>query len=161
MSKHLSFLQLNISNTSQLDCLKMYPIRTIVFLAIVLFLWGIMIILSIVTALVLGFVLFGWLQLGALISVIAAIGTFIILSLIFSVSPLFCASFSSLLRLHTADGHSSNASVLRSGDNPPWKFRATTYALTFPDSPHALYIFYFIFFLLQDTTLLNHSFVIY
>ena len=41
-----------------------------------------MTILSIVTALVLGFVLFGWLQLGALISVIAAIGTFIILSLI-------------------------------------------------------------------------------
>jgi len=41
-----------------------------------------MTIISIVMALVLGFVLFGWLQLGALISVIAAIGTFIILSFI-------------------------------------------------------------------------------
>ena len=41
-----------------------------------------MTIISIVMALILGFVLFGWLQLGALISVIAAIGTFIILAFI-------------------------------------------------------------------------------
>jgi len=41
-----------------------------------------MTIISIVMAMVLGLVLFGWLQLGTLISVIAAIGTFIILSFI-------------------------------------------------------------------------------